>query len=128
MNATMRTQIDTTEIRNAYSEAKIKSAVIIGIDYGFSETNIVRDYRGTIVKFREIYTDGRKWDIEGIIIQFLNDNIINETLVNKIRVFKEKVDLKREKIEKVKEGEEIFREWGEALPHIMELVWSIENA
>ena len=123
----MRTQINTTEIRNAYKEVEIKSAVIIGIDYGF-ETNIDRTYCGTIVKFREIYTDGRKWDIEGIIIQFLNDNNMNETLVNKIRVFKEKVDVKREQRERVKEGEKIFQTWGEALPHIMELVWSIENA
>ena len=124
----MRTQINTAEIRNAYREVEIKSAVIIGIDYGFSETNIVRDYRGTFVRFREVYTNGTKWDIEEVVIQFLNDNEINETLINKIRVFKEKVDLKRRQTEKVKEGEEIFREWGEALPHIMELVWSIENA
>lgn len=123
----MRTQINTIEIRNAYKEVEIKSAVIIGIDYGM-ETNIDRTYRGTIVRFREIYTDGRKWDIEEVVIQFLNDNQMKEHLVNKIRVFKEKVDLKMEKKERVKEGEEIFKTWGDALPHIMELVWSIENS
>lgn len=123
----MRTQINTLDFENACKEAEIKSAALIGLDYGF-ETKIDRTYRGTIVRFREIYTDGRKWDIEEVVIQFLNDNQMNEQLVNKIRVFKEKVDLKREKKERVKEGEEIFKTWGDALPHIMELVWSIENA
>lgn len=122
----MRTQINTMEIGNAYKEVEIKSAVIIGLDYGF-ETNIDRTYRGTIVRFSEIYTDDRKWDIEEVVIQFLNDNQMNEQLVNKIRVFKEKFDLKREQKEKVKEREEIFKTWSDALPHIIELVWSIEN-
>lgn len=123
----MRTSINTTEIKNAYKEVEIKSAAIIGLDYGF-ETNIERTYRGIIVRFREIYTDGRQWDIEEVFIQFLNDHVTNEHLANKIRVFKEKVNLKREDEGRVKEGEEIFYNWGEALPHIMELVWSIENA
>lgn len=123
----MRTPINTMEIANSYREVEIKSAVCIGLDYGF-ETNIDRMYRGTIVKFRQIYTGDRKWDIEEVVIQFLNDHVTNEPLINKIRVFKEKVDLKNEAKERVKEGEEIFYHWGEALSHIMELVWSIENA
>lgn len=123
----MRTQINTMNIETAYKEVEIKSAVCIGLDYGF-EVNVRRTYRGTIVKLEEIYTDARKWDVEKIVIQFLNENNMNDTIKNKIRVFKEKVDLKGDVTERVKEMEEIFDTWGEALGHIMDIVWSIENA
>lgn len=124
----MRTQIDTTNIETAYREVEIKSAVCIGLDYGF-EIDLKRMYRGTIVKLEEIYTDGkREWDIVEVVIQFLNDNNMNDTMRNKIRVFKEKVNVKGDCAEREKEMEDVFDTWGEALEHIMKIVWSIEKA
>ena len=124
----MRTQINTMNIEAAYREVEIKSAVCIGLDYGF-EIDLKRMYRGTIVKLEEIYTDGkREWDIVKVVIQFLNDCNINDNMKNKIRVFKEKVDVKGDVAEREKEMEDIFDTWGEALEHIMKIVWSIDNA
>ena len=123
----MRTTINTMNIEAAYKEVEIKSAVCVGLDYGF-EINVKRMYRGVIVKLEEIYCDKREWDIEKVVIQFLNDNYMNDTMKNKIRVFKEKVNIKGDVAEREKEMEETFDTWGEALEHIMEIVWSIENA
>lgn len=123
----MRTQLNTMELTTAYKEVEIKSAVCIGLDYGF-DTSIRRTYRGTIIRLEEIYTDNRQWDMEEVVIQFLNDNNMNDNMKNKIRVFKEKVNIKGAVSEREKDGEEIFDTWEEALSHIMKLVWSIENA
>ena len=123
----MRTTINTMNIEAAYKEVEIKSAVCVGLDYGF-EINVKRMYRGVIVKLEEIYCDKREWDIEKVVIQFLNDNNMNDTMKNKIRVFKEKVNIKGDVAEREKEMEETFDTWEEALEHIMEIVWSIENA
>lgn len=122
----MRTQINTTEIKNAYREAEIKSAVCIGIDYGF-KMDIDRTYRGTIVRFVEIYTDGIKRDIEEIRIDFLNDNSMNEENKNKIRVIRISRDLKPVPCKEI-ENTEVFNTWDEAFEEIMKMVWSIENA
>lgn len=122
----MRTQINKMEIGNAYKEVEIKSAVCIGIDYGF-KTDIDRTYRGTIVRFLEFYTDGRKWDIEEIRIDFLNDDSMNDENKNKIRVIRISRDLKPVPCEEI-ENTEVFNTWDEALEPIMKMVWSIENA
>ena len=122
----MRKQINTMNIEAAYKEVEIKSAVCIGIDYGF-EVDVKRMYRGVIIKFEEVYTDVRRWGIEKVVIQFLNDNNYNDEMKNKIRVFKEKVDISGDVAEREKEEEEIFDTWGEAIEHIMKLVWGIEN-
>lgn len=122
----MRTQINTMNIENAYKEVEIKSAVCIGLDYGF-EVNVVRTYRGTVVKLEEIYTDEREWNIEKVVIQFLNDNNVDDDKKNKIKVFKEKVDIRGAHAEREKEMEDTFDTWNEALEHIMNIVWGIEN-
>lgn len=125
----MRTQINTMEIENAFKEVEIKSAVCIGLDYGFY-VNVSRTYRDVTVRLTEVYTDGREWDIEEITIQFLNDCDVNDNIKNKIRVLRKSKDLKSESCDAIKVIEEIevFDAWCDALPHIMNLVWSIENA
>lgn len=122
----MRTQINTMEITNSYKEVEIKSAVCIGLDYGF-RTVIDRTYHGTIVRFVEIYTDGRKWDIEEIRIEFLNDNDVNEENKNRITVLRISTDTKSKTFEEISDMS-VFNTWGEALQNIMNMVWSIENA
>lgn len=123
----MRKMIDTTNIETAYREAEVKSAVCIGLDYGF-ETTVRRSYRGTLVKLQHVHVDVVKgWDIQEVVIQFLNENNMNDNTKNKIRVFKENIDVKGEHPEREKEGEDIFDTWFDALDHIMKLVWSIDN-